>query len=200
MKKMLFIGAMLVVGMTAFGGRVVELGDTPTDTTTMSGGTSLGIIARGDVVDETQSVLLVVKPTISGGNDEASLHFRFGDIKAGSGKNVDGEFTVEVLNKGVPVAKMTDSLHVNLRAAGEQPGETSQKELRDLTLVKTNGTTPNDDMGTLSYTLTELKENDGKLYTGRIVSNVTIDAGKSGAFSDSSAYVDIQLKNLTVTQ
>lgn len=197
MKKMLFIGAMLIVGITAFGGRIVDLGPSPSgNSSTVSGDASLGIMAKGEVVDESTSVLLIVKPTLSAGDDDASLHFRFGDIKSGSSKAVDGEFTVEVLSKGEPVP-MADSLTVTLKNEGGE--DISNKTVE---LLKTNA--PNGDlenkMGTLQYSLTEEKENSNKLYTGKIVSNVKLDQGKTGSFSDNSCYVDISLNNLTISQ
>lgn len=197
MKKMLFIGAMLIVGMTTFASRGVVIGDSPKQETQMSGGTNLGIVANGEVVDAANEVLLVVTPTVSNSNDDASILFSFGDVKSGEGKSVDGEFTVQVLNQGVAV-NMGTSLHVNLRETGEAVGDTKKKEIKDRDLIRTNGSSNVDDdkLGTLSYTLTDVMENDGRLYTGKIVSNVVIGKGKTGAFSDSACFVDVQLKAL----
>jgi hypothetical protein len=194
MKKMLFIGAMLVVGMTAFGGRVVDLGPA-NPSQPVSGDTSLGIITKGEVVDKTKEVLLVVKPTLSAGDDETSLHFRFGDMKAGTGKEVDGEFTVQVLNKGEAV-DMGNALAVKLK----KPGGTDLGATEDIKLYKTNAPELSDThkMGTIRYTLTGQKENSGKLYTGRVVSNVKLDADKTGSFADSSCYIDIAITNLNI--
>lgn len=197
MKKMLFIGAMLIVGMTAFGGRVVDLGPSPTDgSSTFNGGTNLGIITKGEVVDVTQEVLLVVKPTLSAGDDEASLHFRFGDMKSGTGKQVDGEFTVQVLNKGEAV-DMKDALTVKLKQGESEI--TSGTDMIPLYPTNVANKEPGtNDMGTIIYTLTGEKENAGKLYTGKVVSNVYIKKGESGSFSDSSCHIDIALTNLEI--
>lgn len=189
MKKMLFIGAMLIVGMTAFGGRVVDLGPANSPGP-VSGDASLGIITKGEVVDESNKVLLVVKPTLSAGDDDASLHFRFGDMKAGTAKVVDGEFTVEVLNKGQAIP-MTDNLTVKIK---KQDGT----DLNN-TAINLNKTNTTEQMGTLKYTLTEEKENSKKLYTGKIVSNIQLEAAKTGSFSDNSCYVDISLSSLNIT-
>lgn len=201
MKKMLFIGAMLIVGMTAFAGRGVVIGSS--SDSTASGDARLGIETIGEVVDETNNVLLVVKPTISAGDDDTSLHFKFQDVKAGSGKSINGEFTVEVLNNGIPVSITKNgeaagdlALDVQLvNGGGNKNATTITSKLKKL--VTANGGSE-EEIGDLTYTLDGKEENNKKLYRGTVTSNVVIDAGKSGAFRDDTAKLDITLSGLTI--
>lgn len=199
MKKILFIGAMLIVGMTAFGGRGVIIGDSSQDGP-YSGDASLGITTKGEVVDETQNILLVVKPTISAGDDETSLHFRFGDMKAGTGKDIDGEFTVEVLKNGNPVSMNkkggASALTVELTGGTvvEDGTVTNGAKAISTDLKTSDGEqTP---IGKLRYTLTEKSENSNKLYTGKVVSNVTLNTGATGSFKNDACNLTIKIDAL----
>lgn len=199
MKKMLFIGAMLIVGVTAFGGRGVIIGNSSQEGP-FSGDASLGIMTKGEVVDETQNVLLVVKPTISAGDDETSLHFRFGDMKAGTGKDLDGEFTVEVLKEGKPVSMNKNggesALSVELAGGTTVSDGTVTNGAKAIhTELKSSDSTQKK-LGSLRYTLTGKNENNNKLYTGKVVSNVTLDAGANGSFKNDACYLTIKIDSL----
>lgn len=201
MKKMLFIGAMLIVGMTAFAGRGVVIGSS--SDMTASGDATLGIKTIGEVVDEANNVLLVVKPTISAGDDGTSLHFKFKDIKSGSGRNTEGEFTVEVLNNGLPVsitqdgnANGTSALAVQLvDNKGQANNTTISSELNKLVTNTGETATP---IGKLTYTLNGSEENSKKLYRGRVTSNVVINEGATGSFRDDTAQLTIKVTNLKI--
>lgn len=198
MKKMLFIGAMLIVGMTAFAGRGVVIG---TGTGTASGDATLGIKTVGEVVDEANNVLLVVKPTISAGDDGTSLHFKFKDIKSGTGKSVEGEFTVEVLSNGQAVSIVKDggdsALEVELVGgnSGQNGGTSVSTTLNKLVTNAGETAAP---IGTLTYNLNGSEENNKKLYRGRVTSNVVITDGETGSFRDDAAQLTIKVTDLKI--
>lgn len=187
MKKMLFIGAMLIVGMTTFAGKSADLG---TASGNMNGDTTLGITTRGEVVDTTGKVVLVVKPTLNGGSDGGSIEFAFGDMEQGSSKQLPGEFTVEVLKENTPVSLGSgNELAVKIYNGDKE---------YDGTPVQLNKTNTQDKVGTLSYVLTGNKENENKKYIGRVTAIVKLEDTANGAFSNKDYHAKITLTKLTV--
>ncbi len=207
MKKMLFIGAMLIVGMTAFGGKGVTIGNT-VNGNVHSGDADLGIMAVGEVVDKTSNVILSVKPTLSAGDDGGSLHFRFGEMKAGSAKDVTGEFTIEVLKDGLPVSMTVDgeadgnsALTVELaggtNVVDNLPSGTTAMTSELKQVQTATGTAPAK-VGELRYTLSGKTSNSAKLYTGTVISNVILENTAEGSFQNDACRLDIKIAGLQV--
>lgn len=193
MKKMLFIGAMLIVGMTAFGGKSADLGPS-TGPGPVSGDTSLGITTRGEVIDGTNRVMLVVKPTLNAGSDGTSIEFKYGDMKQGTSKEIPGEFTVEILKNNEPVPLGANEASKEL-AVDIYKGSTKYTLGDEIQLNKTNTT---DKVGTLTYNLTSERENQNKKYIGKITSNIKLEKNANGSFSNNEYHAKIVVSNLTI--
>ena len=217
MKKLLLLGAMLILGATSFG-YTIELGDTPSAgmDKTYTGNGNLELRARGNIIDPTNKVLLVVKPTISAGADGTSLEFDFGRMTKNQSKSMVGEFTAEVFKGGgasnttlTPVPLENSNMVVNINgngATGEGQNQTLKKELYS----SSQGTDGNrKEIGTVVYTINPSSGVQGEYtYRGRLTTEVslgiksvdgtTISDVATGTFSDSSAYLYVGVKDLAV--
>lgn len=217
MKKLLLLGAMLVLGATSFG-YTIELGDTPvagmSDTYTGSG--NLELRARGNIIDPTNKVLLVVKPTISAGADGTSLEFDFGRMTKKQSKSMVGEFTAEVFKGGgssnavlTPVPLKDSNMVVNINGNGSTVAGQNTQVKKEL-YSSSQGTDGNrKEIGTVVYTINPSSGVQGQYtYRGRLTTEVSLGIKKAdgseitdvatGTFSDSSAYLYVGVKDLTV--
>lgn len=216
MKKLLLLGAMLILGATSFG-YTIELGDTPAAgaNKTYTGSGNLELRSRGNIIDPTNKVLLVVKPTISAGANGTSLEFDFGRMTKKQSKSMVGEFTAEVFKGGgkpgatlTPVPLKDSNMVVNINGNGTDP--TQNKTLKKALYSSTQGTDGNrKEIGTVVYTINPSSGvQGGYTYRGRLTTEVTLGKKSSngdpindvvtGTFSDSSAYLYVGVKALTV--
>lgn len=221
MKKLLLLGAMLVLGATSFG-YTIELGDTPAagKTGTYTGNGNLELRSRGNIIDPTNKILLVVKPTISAGADGTSLEFDFGRMTKKQSKSMVGEFTAEVFKGGgnidlglTPVPLKDSNMVVNINGNGSTDAnqkQTLKKELYSSTQISSeDGTDGNrKEIGTVVYTINPSSGVQGQYtYRGRLTTEITLGRDTdgrdisdvaTGTFSDSSAYLYVGVKALTV--
>lgn len=186
MKKLLLLGAMLILGAVSFGDSIneIEVGADGKGT----GKGSLGLVARGSVVDIASKVVLEIIPTVNAGIDGTSLEFNFGDMLPGDSAVHTGKFTARVLNNKVPVSigdKLTTEVVDNGRTSNE--------------LKNTTG----DVVGKIKY---EKAGSSGfidtdKTYEGVITSQINLnqDDKTKGTFYDTGAYVKINVNALEIT-
>lgn len=186
MKKLLMIGAILVLGATSFAGVSVEL-DKTGDTYGGTGKMTVG--STGMAVEGTNNGTLVVTPTMSAGADGTSLEFSFGDLVKGTTSTVTGRFTAEIIKEdGIAVA-LKDSIKSYLETADSPDTKGTQTRIQDIQLTSGNA----NEVGKLSYELTNKVNNNDKTYEGEIIAKVTADGANTGYFSDKSARVVVEV-------
>lgn len=200
MKKMLLIGAMLVLGATSFAERIADLGD---GTSAATGGTKLDVVTRGEVVDGTKKHLLIITPTVSAGADGTSLEFDFGNMKKGSSSTLTGKFTAVVQKKGttdlIPLTGSTITVAIN---GGTAIGGDDKRKQFDLMSaeVDTNGAQKN--LGSLVYELGQGSEgtngliNADKTYEGKVSATVSLDKTNTGNFYHNGGRIDFSISNI----
>lgn len=185
MKKLLLLGAILMLGSFAYGSSVNEINGT-------EGRGSLGLITTGSAMDVTNSVVLEVRPTLSAGIDGNSLEFNFGDLLPGASEVRTGKFKAQVLNKGVPVVLSNNTLKVNVMGNNGAEME-AQQDLKNTAGVA---------VGKILYSKAGGSGfiDTGKTYEGIITSavNINSDENAQGTFSDSGAFVKIQVNQLEI--
>lgn len=216
MKKLLLLGAMLIVGATSFG-YVVELGDTPSEgkSETYNGSGNLELRSRGNIIDPTNKVLLVVKPTISAGPDNTSLEFNFGRMTVSDSKSMVGEFTAEVFKGGggpslelTPVPLQDSNMVVNINGNSSTVSGQQTQVKKELYSSIQDSSGERKEIGTVVYTINPSSGVQGKYtYRGRLTTEVTLGQKTTGdiisdiatgTFVDNSAYVYVGVKNLEV--
>lgn len=186
MKKLLLLGAMLILGAVSFGDSIneIEVGADGKGT----GKGSLGLVARGSAVDIANKVVLEIIPTVNAGIDGTSLEFNFGDMLPGDSAIHTGKFTARVLNNKVPVSI----------------GDKLTTEIVD------NGRTSNDLKNTMGVVVGKIKyEKTGasgfidtdKTYEGVITSKINLNNTETttGTFYDTGAYVKISVNDLSIS-
>ena len=96
MKKILLLGALLILGTVSFGKTEVLQGVTADGETTYSGNTSLQLISEGNAVAVVNNVWLEIMPMMSKGPNGASIEFDFGELQKGQVAVTEGSFYAEV--------------------------------------------------------------------------------------------------------
>lgn len=186
MKKLLMIGAILVMGTLGYAAQTTEL-----DPTAGTGKTSLSLKTTGNVVSAANKVLLVITPTRSAGPNGDSLDFNFGTLTEGQSNTLIGKFTAEVITGDTTKTTtrkygvLTDkNLTVKLMKG------TTKQDSFDNTVKNSN----NEDVAKISYTLTKASRitNSGRTYEGEIEAIATpLNAGKTGLFLDRELNVNV---------
>lgn len=201
MKKLLMIGSILILGMTAFAGVEADLSNGGSGTT-YNGKARMSIGSRGIATDGAEiGGTLIVTPTLNGGGDGTSLEFNFGDLKRDEIRKVTGRFKAEVVNKDGKLATLTMS-NVDVTLEKVTIGNDGNTQIDPL------GTSPIDLMnrtaeklGTLFYEVTNTKlNNSDKTYEADIVSTVEISGDGNnyytGTFDNNTVRAKIAVKEL----
>lgn len=197
MKKLLLIGAMLIVGATSFSAVTVNLGSG----TTYTGTGRLPIESEGSILDSTGRVVLVVNPTDNAGTDGESLMFNFGAVGRGRAETLIGRFEAMVLKDNTKV----DISGANITVKLEKNGATPQ-DAHKLTVMK-SGTTDKK-LVDLTYELSKANglDSSGKVYNGEVIASAFrplkqtggADGYVDGEFIDNSINLVFDIANLTV--
>lgn len=197
MKKLLLIGAMLIVGATSFSAVTVNLGSG----TTYTGTGRLSIESEGSILDSTGRVVLVVNPTDNAGTDGESLMFNFGAVGRGRAETLIGRFEAMVLKDNTKV----DISGANITVKLEKNGATPQ-DAHKLTVMK-SGTTDKK-LVDLTYELSKANglDSSGKVYNGEVIASAFrplkqtggADGYVDGEFIDNSINLVFDIANLTV--
>lgn len=204
MKKLLLLGALLVVGATSFAyDQAFSLGATKDDQTspenTKAGNVGLFLRSKGSVVAPAENeYILQIAPTKTSETSTDSIVFDFTDLAPGVTKVVDGAFEARIL-KGTGAG--TEEVDIPTNDSGNlvmtsvlQKNGTDVGGVVTVDLVGANtGATPVE-VGTLTYTLTS-QLSDAKTYTGNIKAELAVvDTAVSSTFNDSSAGVVVKVE------
>lgn len=205
MKKMLLIGAMLVLGATSFGQRVADLG---TGTGPKTGGTKLDIMVRGEVVDQNKHVL-VISPITNAGADNNTIEFNFGAMPLGSTSTMIGKFKAEVFKAGDhsnPIALTGSTINVGVVDTADSDSTAEKKVNLSLTSIENDTNGAGKDLGDLTYEIsTGTNGSDGlvnadKTYEGTVTATVTMGTTNTGNFHNSQGKLNIAISNINGLQ
>ncbi|STO30659.1 Uncharacterised protein [Fusobacterium necrogenes] len=207
MKKLLFMGALLIVGATAFGAVSAEFsGNTGGNISQGSATANLRLASRGTVIDTTNKAVLVVTPTVNAGADGETLSFDFSSIvkNAEQPQTLEGKFTAEIWANDKKVAFGNAEIDVSLAMVNGSVLD-DDSIIRGIALYDTvtagtpgsSGEITGKEIGTLSYTLSGVQTND-MTYTGTV--NASVVAKESGSFNDKSAMVTVAVTDFSYTK
>lgn len=212
MKKLLMIGAVLIMGTLGYGAQRADLnvtGDTANAIGTAD--TTLTLRTRGNVVDATNNAVLVITPLNSTGASGDKLMFHFGSVTPGSTTTLKGKFKAEVLKHDtasgdIKYGTLTDT---NIKVGLAVKNGTTDPIITDVEpkiaqrQVNERGTETK--VGEISYELTSASgvKNGGKTYEGEILSTFTAldDANSKGAFfTDTGVMVVVNIDGVAQIQ
>lgn len=213
MKKLLLIGAMLIVGATSFSTSITELTE-GSASGKYSGTGLLDINSTGKILDPTGRAMLVINPITNAGPDGESMLFDFGSVGRGIEVKQVGKFEAEVLTKKtvdgekqIVKSDLTGKITVKLAQIGPNVTDDGQK-VKKFTVMSPTSTT--DKLVDLSYQLSGSNGliNGGKTYSGEILATAyrplktdTINGGASyiaGRFDDKSVSLEVEITNVEV--
>lgn len=210
MKKMLLIGAMLVLGATSFAQRVADLN--PADSK-YSGGTKLDVLVKGEVVDSNKNIL-VITPITNAGADGTTIEFNFGEMKLNSSATMVGKFKAEVFKAGehnTPIDLSGTNIYVGIANGDNIPGTDDvgnfeKKKTFDLKSIEDGTKT----LGKVTYELgpnsghgTGLNGGDGtglvnagKTFEGIVTATTTLSGSNTGTFKNTMGKLNIAITNI----
>lgn len=210
MKKLLLLGALLVVGATSFGAKYQLVGtpNTPQGSTTYAGSGSLQILTEGIIMDApTDPMLEIITGAASGPGDE--LHFNFGSMFVGETstemadfiarivKVESGEFKVQQLGNATMTAELkVKDLEGSDVATKDANGFYSFSLYDKADINQATGGTPATEIGTLGYALA-FNKYDATSYQGKVTARV--DAIAPGEFIDQNSLVEVTVADFVVT-
>lgn len=201
MKKLLMIGSILILGMTAFAGVEADLNNGGSGNI-YNGKARMSIGSRGFATDGTTNGTLIVTPTLNGGGDGTSLEFSFGDLKRGDERKVTGRFKAEVVNREGKLATLTMS-NVDVTLETVTIGDDGNSNITELSAPITLNNAAGQRLGTLFYEVTNTKlNNSDRTYEADIISTVTIDktASNTGTFDNNTVRAKIAVTGLTTPE
>ena len=197
MKKLLMIGAILIMGTMSYAGTHTDLAAAGT------GSTSLSLKTTGNVVSAAKKALLVITPTRSVGANGDSLEFNFGTLMPGANATVVGKFEAQVITDhsqngriyGILKEGDSNGQGGNIEVGLVQNGNTSS--LKETVTVQAKNSS-DEDMANLVYTLTPASgvKDSGKTYEGEIESTLIAGIDKVGVFFDRTVSVAVKIANI----
>lgn len=209
MKKLLMIGAVLVMGTLGYGAQRADLNVDGSNKGTAD--TTLTLRTKGTVKDMATNAHLVITPLNSTGAIGDKLLFHFGSVAPDSTTILKGKFKAEVLkqdaNGDIKYGTLTDT---NIKVGLAEKTGTTDPEVKDMKAkisdrsVKERGTT-NVEIGKISYELTSASgvKDGGKAYEGEIISTfVAGDATTAGGkfFTDTGIMVVVNVDSVAEIQ
>ena len=205
MKKLLMIGSILILGITAFAGVEVELNKDTASGNTYSGKGYMNVGSTGYAVEGANTGTLIVTPTMSEGADGTSLEFSFGNLVKGATGVGNGRFKAEIVKKdgvALPLGENKVSAKLQTVTIGDTGNIAITDKADKIENIALKGGNSETSFGTLSYELTNKRVNNaGKTYEAEVITTVKINdnAAYVGTFSDKSARVLIEVKGWTDT-
>lgn len=217
MKKLLMLGAILILGTVGYGAKKADIiqdadGNYIADTT-------LTLRTKGNVVDTTNNAVLVITPMNGTGASNDKLMFHFGSVAPGETTTLKGRFKAEVIKeeKGAePDATFTtkygqltkENIKVGL---AEKTGTTDpeigvskvsikDRKVYERGVVPTPEGNPTNNIGTITYTLSNASgiQDSGRAYEGEIISTFTANETAKGNFTDTGVMVVVNVTNVEV--
>lgn len=197
MKKLLLIGALLVIGTTAMSD-IIIVGDS--EGKKLVGTGYLPITATGEVVNVTDTVYLRVKPTSNIGPDSSSLLFSFGQLTEGKESTLVGTFDAEII-KNATSGETNIPLTVDNLIAGFDTGidgggiitAADTQAQADIEISNASGDAASI-VGTIDYNLTHSVEGN-TVYKGvvRAKAAIVAEPGAYGQFIDKTKRIGIKV-------
>lgn len=198
MKKLLMIGAILIMGTMSYAATHTDLDEKG------NGSTSLSLKTTGNVVSAANKALLVITPTRSIGANGDSLEFNFGTLMPGANTTVIGKFEAQVITDNTNgeriygILKEGDSTGNNGNIkVGLVQNRNIDAGLKDNIKVKAKNSS-DEAMADLIYTLTPASgvKDSGRTYEGEIESTLIAGTDKVGVFFDRTVSVAVQITNI----
>lgn len=206
MRKLLFIGALLITGSLSFG-LTEELQPDSSGGNNYNGKAKLQLRVDGNAVDPVNGAWLEIVPMMSKGSNNSSLEFKFGELTPGAVATTEGSFYAEVREyssdkratklKFKEIAEDENSMKDGEIFVGLQKGTLTG--VTQTSEVRVAGSNQKD--ADITYNLMSSKgglvgSNDR--YEGYIESkiNVTPNA-KTGDFYDNSIFLVVKVKGIT---
>lgn len=218
MKRLLLLGAMLIASVSSYALTVklegVDVPDSDPAEKVYNGSANLPLRSRGNIINPTNKMLLVVKPTVSAGADGGSLEFDFGRMTKDASKSLVGKFTAEVFEGGgsadaplTPIKLTDNNMVVNLNGKMDTDVTNIVNPLYSSTLDTTPGDTAGNrkEIGKIAYTIAPSSGVQGNyVYEGILNTEVTLgkktggEAAEfvTGSFTDSSVYIFVGVKDI----
>lgn len=201
MKKLLMIGAILMMGALSYGGQEAELDATGAADTTLT------LRTKGSVVDTTNKTLLVITPMNGTGGAGDKLMFSFGSIAPGETMTLKGKFKAEVLSfdgsGNIKYGILTDTGTPNIKVGLAEKTTTTDPDITGTSatiskVVNKRGTTTK--LGDISYTLSTASgvKNGGRTYEGEIISTLKAHETNTGEFTDTGAMVVVNVTGVGI--
>lgn len=208
MKKLLLLGALLVVGATSFSAiasptpdtdQTASFGDGASATTKSVG---LNLITRGDVIaPQDGEFMLVISPTVNGGTDGKSIEFNFQNLIPGETRKVQGGFEAKIIEGAAGAGndtdvKLTDEQKATFSTLFSVNG--TEKDTQSIKLA-VNDTTTKAKLGDLTYSVSSSFAGDSIRYVGVVEAEVAVLGNASaGSFMNSEADVVVKVTDLTL--
>lgn len=199
MRKLLMMGAILLVGSLGYGAQSADVIYDATDKS-YKADTTLTLKTTGNVVDAVSNAVLVITPLNGTGAYGDRLMFNFGDMAPGDKTTLTGKFKAEVIKRKAEGS--TEIVYGKLDTTNIEVGLVENGGNMQTTItrnVNNRGTTTK--IGSISYTLGNGSgiKNSGRTYEGEILSTFTADSGKvSGNFSDTGVVVKVDVTNIAL--
>lgn len=188
MKKLLLLGAMLVLGATSFSLEVPVV--------TGSESATLNLKAQGTILANSGDPVLVVEPKEVGG-DTGALLFNFNNLSVGGGaQTLNKDFIAQIEIDGV-AQELTSGVTMTAKLSGGTAG-TNATENISISLYENGGDT-SASLGTLIYSSNFDKVTiGGKVmgYQGNVVATVTPTA--AGSFINTEGNLIVTLSGYSV--
>lgn len=206
MKKLLLLGALLVVGATSFAYNQVEslgivkqspdVGNPNETATSFEKSVGLYLVSKGNVVAPAENeYILQITPTKTSETSTDSIVFDFTGLVPGATKVVDGAFKAQIFKGGTGSSDVVElpkdsngdlMISSTLHVSGVDVGGSAVINLEG---AVANPATPTVPVGTLTYTL-NAQATDTETYAGTINAEIKVaDDAESSTFNDRSAAV-----------
>lgn len=197
MKKLLLIGAMLIVGASSFGDVLIKLNETNKPAgqkKVYSGEGNLPIISRGNIIKTTGRVTLIVEPITTTGADNTNLEFQFGKLLKGESKVQLGEFRARVLkdNAEIPILKGDKTSAITSEIMNEGTKMSAPVPVKNVNKTE---------IGTIFYQLSSGSglTNENKSYIGKVSAQIALKENTEvGSFTHNTSSVKIKVEDLSL--
>lgn len=197
MKKLLLIGAMLIVGASSFGDVLIKLNETNKPAgqkKVYSGEGNLPIISRGNIIKTTGRVTLIVEAVTTTGADNTNLEFQFGKLLKGESKVQLGEFKARVLkdNTEIPILTSTNTSAISSEILDNGTAMSAPVTLKNIT---------REDIGTIFYELNPSSglTNENKSYIGKVSAQLALKPNSAvGSFEHTSSSIKVKITDLDI--
>lgn len=200
MKKLLLIGAMLIVGITSSAIQIQLTEETTASADGFKQYTGEGTMevgSRGRILDTTDKVVLVVSPASSTGADHTALAFDFGRLTKNETSIKQSEFIAQVLKDDVPIKLVNNNGDSAIKA------QILNGQLQVLNNEQ------NKAIGTIKYAMSEMSGLDGdkltyrgnvkaEISTGRQIGGTNLSDTPTGTFSHNTSSIKVTVTDIKV--